>query len=70
PFLRLGFSYHDSAELDEAVRRMARALIRTRSSKVTTQKPVDATKAATPPKRRDANLNGKASANQRRHDSH
>jgi GntR family transcriptional regulator/MocR family aminotransferase len=25
-FLRLGFSYHDEAELDEAVRRMARAL--------------------------------------------
>lgn len=26
PFLRLAFSYHDEAELDEAVRRMARAL--------------------------------------------
>ncbi len=26
PHLRLGFSYHDAAELDEAVRRMARAL--------------------------------------------
>lgn len=69
PFLRLGFSYHDSAELDEAARRMARALIRTRSSKVATQA-VDATKPATRPKRRDANLNGKASANQRHRDSH
>ena len=26
PFLRLGFTYHDEAELEEAVRRMARAL--------------------------------------------
>jgi GntR family transcriptional regulator/MocR family aminotransferase len=32
-FLRLGFSYHDESELDEAVRRMARALIRARSSR-------------------------------------
>lgn len=31
PFMRLGFSYLDAAELDEAVRRMARALLRTRS---------------------------------------
>jgi GntR family transcriptional regulator/MocR family aminotransferase len=30
PFLRLGFSYHDEIELDEAVRRMARALPHTR----------------------------------------
>ena len=28
PYLRLGFSYHDAAELDEAVRRMASALPR------------------------------------------
>ena len=27
-FFRLGFTYHDEAELDEAVRRMARALVR------------------------------------------
>jgi GntR family transcriptional regulator/MocR family aminotransferase len=33
-FLRLGFSYHDAAELDEAVRRMARALIRERSARL------------------------------------
>ena len=26
PFLRLGFTYHDESELEEAVRRMARAL--------------------------------------------
>ncbi len=32
PFMRLGFSYLDTAELDEAARRMARALIRTRAS--------------------------------------
>lgn len=39
-FLRLGFSYHDEAELDEAVRRMARALIRERSARlVRTQAP-------------------------------
>ena len=31
PFMRLGFSYLDPTELDEAARRMARALIRTRS---------------------------------------
>jgi GntR family transcriptional regulator/MocR family aminotransferase len=36
-FLRLGFSYHDEAELDEAVRRMARALIRERSSRLVRQ---------------------------------
>ncbi|MGO4702485.1 MocR-like pyridoxine biosynthesis transcription factor PdxR [Dyella sp. 2RAB6] len=30
-FMRLGFSYHDEQELDEAVRRMARALQRLRS---------------------------------------
>jgi GntR family transcriptional regulator/MocR family aminotransferase len=33
-FLRLGFSYHNEAELDEAVRRMARALIRERSARL------------------------------------
>ncbi len=32
PFMRLGFSYLDPAELDEAARRMARALLRTRPS--------------------------------------
>ncbi len=37
PYLRLGFSYHDSTELDEAVRRMARALLRMRSTPVTVQ---------------------------------
>jgi GntR family transcriptional regulator/MocR family aminotransferase len=30
-FMRLGFSYHDEAELDEAVRRMARALTKART---------------------------------------
>jgi GntR family transcriptional regulator/MocR family aminotransferase len=30
-FMRLGFSYHDEAELDEATRRMARALVATNS---------------------------------------
>ncbi|MBN8736194.1 MAG: PLP-dependent aminotransferase family protein [Xanthomonadales bacterium] len=34
PFMRLGFSYLDATELDEAVRRMARALLRTRSSSI------------------------------------
>ena len=33
-FLRLGFTYHDEVELDEAVRRMARALIRERSARL------------------------------------
>ena len=33
-FLRLGFSYHDEAELDEAARRMARALATSRPSRV------------------------------------
>ena len=28
PFLRLGFTYHDESELEEAVRRMARALVK------------------------------------------
>ena len=32
PFLRLGFSYHDEAELDEAVQRMARALATLRTN--------------------------------------
>jgi len=32
-FMRLGFSYHDEAELDEAVRRMARALSKARAPK-------------------------------------
>jgi DNA-binding transcriptional MocR family regulator len=31
--MRLGFSYHDEAELDEAVRRMARALAKARVPK-------------------------------------
>jgi len=31
PFMRLGFSYHDETELDEAVRRMARALAQLRN---------------------------------------
>jgi GntR family transcriptional regulator / MocR family aminotransferase len=34
PFVRLGFSYHDEKELDEAARRMARALMRTRSAQL------------------------------------
>jgi GntR family transcriptional regulator / MocR family aminotransferase len=34
PFMRLGFSYHDETELDEAVRRMARALTQLRGSTV------------------------------------
>jgi GntR family transcriptional regulator/MocR family aminotransferase len=34
PFMRLGFSYHDETELDEAVRRMARALTQSRSRAV------------------------------------
>jgi GntR family transcriptional regulator/MocR family aminotransferase len=34
PFLRLGFSYHDETELDEAVRRMARALTSSQSRNV------------------------------------
>jgi GntR family transcriptional regulator/MocR family aminotransferase len=33
-FLRLGFSYHDEAELDEAARRMARAWTSLRSARV------------------------------------
>ena len=33
-FLRLGFSYHDEAELDEAARRMARAWISLRAARV------------------------------------
>jgi GntR family transcriptional regulator / MocR family aminotransferase len=33
-FVRLGFSYHDETELLEAVRRMARALTRTRTSQL------------------------------------
>ena len=31
--MRLGFSYHDETELDEAVRRMARALTKARMPK-------------------------------------
>lgn len=38
-FLRLGFSYHDEAELDEAVRRMARALAGTRAVRSTVTAP-------------------------------
>jgi GntR family transcriptional regulator/MocR family aminotransferase len=34
PFVRLGFSYHDETEMDEAARRMARALMRTRSAQL------------------------------------
>jgi len=30
PFLRLGFTYHDESELDDAAARMARALERIR----------------------------------------
>lgn len=47
PFTRLGFSYLDPAELDEAARRMARALIRTRSSPLP-KIPATATDAAMP----------------------
>jgi len=36
PFMRLAFSYLDEAELGEAVRRMARALTRARTSQLTT----------------------------------
>jgi hypothetical protein len=35
--VRLGFSYHDETELLEAVRRMARALTRTRTSQLAAQ---------------------------------
>ena len=42
PFLRLGFTFHDEAELEEAVRRMARALARMRAPQI----------AAAAPKRR------------------
>jgi hypothetical protein len=45
--MRLGFSYLDPAELDEAARRMARALIRTRSSPLP-KIPAAATNATTP----------------------
>ena len=47
PFLRLGFSYHDETELDEAVRRMARALTSSRSRGVgsTRNAPVRAVQA-------------------------
>lgn len=62
PFLRLGFSYHDSAELDEAARRMARALIRTRSTSATMQTENAAQAAKQTPQRRDAGLNGKGVA--------
>jgi GntR family transcriptional regulator/MocR family aminotransferase len=34
PYMRLGFSYHDAAELDEAVRRMAKALRRQRLRRI------------------------------------
>lgn len=44
PFLRLGFSYLDSTELDEAVRRVSRAMIRTRSPAL----PKSTTAAANP----------------------
>ena len=37
PFMRLGFSYHDETEMDEATRRMARALMRTRSAQLATR---------------------------------
>src|SRR4030095_15822335 len=33
PFMRLGFSYHDESELDEAVARMARALMAIRPAR-------------------------------------
>ncbi|MBU6416008.1 MAG: PLP-dependent aminotransferase family protein [Xanthomonadaceae bacterium] len=33
PFMRLGFSYHDPAELDDAARRMSRALARVRTAR-------------------------------------
>ncbi len=33
PYMRLGFSYHDPGELDEAVQRMARALSRVRAAR-------------------------------------
>ena len=47
PFLRLGFSYHDETELDEAVRRMARSLASSRSRGVgsTRNAPVRAVQA-------------------------
>jgi GntR family transcriptional regulator/MocR family aminotransferase len=38
-FMRLGFSYHDETELDEATRRMARALTRLRASNQTGRRP-------------------------------
>jgi GntR family transcriptional regulator/MocR family aminotransferase len=38
-FLRLGFSYHDEAELDEATRRMASALAATRRKATTNTAP-------------------------------
>ncbi|MGH8278986.1 MAG: PLP-dependent aminotransferase family protein [Gammaproteobacteria bacterium] len=54
PFLRLGFSYHDPAELEEGVRRMSRALVRTRTSSA----PMQTADAAKPGKRHEADLDG------------
>jgi len=62
PFMRLAFSCLDEAELGEAVRRMARALTRARTSQLTanTRTPArraardDANGAAAPPDRRAA----------------
>jgi len=57
-FFRLGFSYLDEAELVEAVRRMARALTRVRTSQLAAvrappaETPAEAT--ASPPRRRNA----------------
>jgi len=71
PFMRLGFSYLDPAELDEAARRMARALIRTRSSSL--PKPgIPAADAMTAPSGSKPDHSGKRLAHRRhaRRDSH
>jgi GntR family transcriptional regulator/MocR family aminotransferase len=46
PFMRLGFSYLDEAELAEAVRRMARALTRARTSQLVSLHPSTARTAS------------------------
>lgn len=52
PFMRLGFSYHDEAELKEAVARMARALARVRASQHFALAPASAPRMTNP--KRDA----------------
>lgn len=65
PFVRLGFTYHDEAELDQAVRRMARALLRTRAVRAVGST-MESARPAEHGESRDDRVNGHGSVRARR----